>query len=54
MTSNIKIIIIISVLVVIIGLFGLLQKKPRKLNKTHYKKNWARQPANVWWLLNTR
>jgi hypothetical protein len=40
MTSNIKIIIIISVLVVIIGLFGLLQKKPRKLNKTHYKKNW--------------
>ncbi len=42
MTSNIKIIIIIGVLVVIIGLFGLLQKKPRKLNKVRYKKKWMK------------
>jgi hypothetical protein len=42
MTSNIKIVIIIAVLVVIIGLFGLLQKKPRKLNKDRYKKKWQK------------
>ena len=42
MTTNIKIIIIIGVLVLIIGLFGLLQKKPRKLNQVRYKKKWTK------------
>jgi hypothetical protein len=42
MTSNIKIIIVIGVLVVIIGLVGLLQKKPRKLNKARYMKKWQK------------
>jgi hypothetical protein len=42
MTTNVKIIIIIGVLVVIIGLFGLLQKKPRKLNKLRYNKKWQK------------
>ena len=42
MTTNIKIIIIIGVLVLIIGLFGLLQKKPRKLNQARYKKKWVK------------
>jgi len=41
-TTNIKIIIIIGVLVLIIGLFGLLQKKPRKLNQARYKKKWVK------------
>jgi len=42
MTSNIKIIIIVGALVLIIGLFGLLQKKPRKLNKLRYNKKWQK------------
>jgi len=42
MTTNDKIIIIIGVLVVVIGLFGLLQKKPRKLNKIRYNKKWKK------------
>jgi hypothetical protein len=41
-TTNIKIIIIIGVMVLIIGLFGLLQKKPRKLNQARYKKKWVK------------
>jgi len=41
-TTNIKIVIIIGVLVLIIGLFGLLQKKPRRLNRARYQKKWMK------------
>ena len=42
MSTNLKIIVIISVLVIIILLFGLLQNAPRKINKNRFSKKWVR------------